>query len=802
MLYSQYRWSTPHINLEAAAALSQALSVSPLVGRLLVSRGVHNEEGAERFLHPDLNQMHDPYLLLGMSEAIPRIKLALEREEHILIYGDYDADGVSSTSLMIHLMRHLGASYDIYIPHRSNEGYGLHNHALDWAQQQGVTLIITVDTGISAVEQIAYAATLGIEVIVTDHHEPPEVLPEAYALINPKLPGCPYPFKGLAGAGVALKVAQALIGEVPGEWMEIAAIGTVADLMPLEGENRVIVSYGIESMRGSKLPGVSALLEISGVDQSQVTSINIAFAMAPRINASGRLDHAGRAVSLLTTEDLDEAHTLAGQLDLLNRERQQVVEGILQEATAQLEQKIEQRSGSVPDVIVLAGEGWNVGVVGIVASKLLERYYRPTLILGIDPDSGVCKGSARSIEGLDIYEALTVNKNSMDHYGGHPAAAGMTLHRDQLEELEAGLNEYAARVLSEEDFVPQRLADDECRISDVPLKVIQEIDRLQPFGMSNPSPRFVLRKVTVKETRTMGREKRHLKLVLEQDGQQLETVAFGKGALAEFLPPGSVIDVMGELSINEWNGMRKPQMMLQDIHVPGAQVFDMRGHAEPLTAMKHFLSALDVHLRYKAGSIGAIVRKETNVSEGNSLYEPCLWVYDRKVGLFPCNAAAEQYGQEEVRTLFVFDTPETPEQLDAMLALFSGAENIILLHGSGNRRDRLQMPSRELFKRIYMLVFKWKAEPVEEQEITPVLSRQCGCSTRMITMMLDVFEELAFITRKDGKITVADNPPKRDLTSAHHYQALENMAEIEQVMLDASTPQLTQWMVSRMKGVS
>ncbi|KAF4321960.1 hypothetical protein G195_004858 [Phytophthora kernoviae 00238/432] len=488
--------------------------------------------------------MHDPYLLLGMKEAVPRIQQAIEREEHILIYGDYDADGVSSTSLMIHLMRYLGASYDIYIPHRSNEGYGLHNHALDWAHQQGVTLVITVDTGISAVEQIAYASTLGMEVIVTDHHEPPEVLPEAYTLINPKLPDCPYPFKGLAGAGVALKLAQALIGEVPGEWMEIAAIGTVADLMPLEGENRVIVSYGIESMRGTRLPGVSALLEISGVDQSQVTSINIAFAMAPRINASGRLDHAGRAVSLLTTENLDEAHTLAGQLDLLNRERQQVVEGILLEATAQLEQKIQLNSGAVPDVIVLAGEGWNVGVVGIVASKLLERYYRPTLILGIDPESGACKGSARSIEGLDIYEALTACKHTMDHYGGHPAAAGMSLHRDQLKELEAGLNEFAASVLTEEDFVPHRLADDECRVSDVPLQVIQEIDRLQPFGMSNPSPRFVLRNVTVKETRTMGREKRHLKLVLEQDGQQLETVAFGKGALAEFLPPGTIIDVM------------------------------------------------------------------------------------------------------------------------------------------------------------------------------------------------------------------------------------------------------------------
>ena len=282
--------------------------------------------------------------------------------------------------------------------------------------------------------------------------------------------------------------------------------------------------------------------------------------------------------------------------------------------------------------------------MGIVASKILERYYRPTLILGIDPETGVCKGSARSIDGLDIYEALTACKHTMDHYGGHPAAAGMTLHRDQLEELESGLNEFAAAVLTEADFMPERLADDECRISDVPLKVIQEIDRLQPFGMSNPSPRFVLRNVMVKETRTMGREKRHLKLVLEQDGQQLETVAFGKGALAEYLPAGTLIDVMGELSINEWNGMRKPQLMLQDIHVPHAQVFDLRGNADPLNAMKQFLGSLEVHLRYTSGSVGVIVRKDIDVSEGNSLYEPCLWVYDRKVGLFPYNAAAAWTG--------------------------------------------------------------------------------------------------------------------------------------------------------------
>lgn len=477
---------------------------------------------------------HDPFLLKGMAEAVPRIRKALKEEEHILIYGDYDADGVSSTALMIHLLRYLGASFDIYIPHRSNEGYGLHNHALDWALQQGVSLIITVDTGISAYHQIAYANELGIDVIVTDHHEPPELLPEAYTLINPKLPDCLYPFKGLAGVGVAYKLAQAMLGEeTPGEWAEIAAIGTVADLMPLLGENREIVRNGLVSMRNSRFPGIRALLGVSGVTMSTVSAVNIAFGMAPRINASGRLDHAGRAVALLTTEHTDEAEQLAGELDLLNKERQLVVERIVVEATAKLEQMTQ--GGEIPDIIVLAEQGWNVGVVGIVASKLLERYYRPVIILDIHPETGMCKGSARSIPGLDIYAALSSCSNLMDHFGGHPAAAGMSLHRDGLEAFAAALNEYAATVLTPEHFVPVASADAEVSISDLSLQTALELERLAPFGMSNPLPKFIIRGATVKETRTMGQEGKHLKIVLQQGKSTIEALAFGKGDLAKLL---------------------------------------------------------------------------------------------------------------------------------------------------------------------------------------------------------------------------------------------------------------------------
>ena len=631
MLYSKTSWQSPAADPDIVRELARSLSISPLLSSLLVTRGMTAPDEALSFMDGGAEEQHDPFLLQGMAEAVPRIRKALEEDEHILVYGDYDADGVSSTALMIYLLRYLGASFDIYIPHRSNEGYGLHNHALDWAVQQGVSLIITVDTGISAYHQIAYANELGIDVIVTDHHEPPEVLPEAYALINPKLPGCPYPFKGLAGVGVAYKLAQAMLGEnTPAEWSEIAAIGTVADLMPLLGENRAIVRSGLASMRNSKFLGIRALLAISGVTMSTVSAINIAFGMAPRINASGRLDHAGRAVALLTTEQVEEAEQLAGELDLLNKERQLVVERIVVEAMAKLEQEIQ--GGKVPDIIVLAEQGWNVGVVGIVASKLLERYYRPVIILDIHPETGVCKGSARSIPGLDIYAALSSCAHLMDHFGGHPAAAGMSLHQDQLEAFTKALNEYAAGILTPEHLVPVTSADAEVSISDLSLQAAIELERLAPFGMANPLPKFIIRGATVKETRTMGQEGKHLKLVLQQGDSSIEAVAFGKGAIAKLLPGGTRIDVLAELSVNEWNGSRKPQLMLQDLAVQEAQLFDLRGAADAVRQATHIRELLMPNSgtgHYRA----AAVLKDGRRLPQSELIGMSLWVYDKEAGI-------------------------------------------------------------------------------------------------------------------------------------------------------------------------
>lgn len=800
MLYSKYEWRMLSTDAELSEHLAKELSVSPMIASLMAARGIASPEDGELFLNGTFELTHDPFLMLGMSEAVPRIRKALEDNEHILIYGDYDADGVSSTSLMIHLMRYLGASYDIYIPHRSNEGYGLHNHALDWAHQQGVSLVITVDTGISAVEQIAYANELGMDVIVTDHHEPPEQLPDAYALINPKIPACPYPFKGLAGVGVAYKVAQALVGTPPLEWLEIVAIGTIADLMPLTGENRILVKHGLQSMRQTNYAGIRALLEVGGVNVDQVTAVNVAFAMAPRINASGRLDHAGRAVTLLTTDQQEEAQRLAWELDALNKNRQQVVEQIAQESMTM----IQSRWGydKLPPVIVLAGEGWNVGVVGIVASKILERFYRPVVILGIDPETGNCKGSARSIPGFDIYEALHSCKELMHHFGGHPAAAGMSLHTDQLAEFEEGLCSFADGVLSEEHFVPLYHADLECCIADVPLKIIDELEMLGPFGMSNAVPKIVFRGLEVKEVRKMGKESKHLKLRFQQKGEQLEAVAFGLGHLADVLPEGTKVDVLGELSVNEWNGNRKPQLMIQDLSVPEQQVFDYRGMKEPIQELKRWREVLEPHFRCPSSRSAVVFAQDSQDTIKSHLYDMSLWVYDRNAGILPMNPVAEEGGCESISVLFVLDVPETPGQLDSLLSSFRSVPNIFLLHPVRSKRDQLQVPNRDQFKKLYVMLAGLGSKPMVEKEVIAQMIRQSSLSQRMLLKVLDVFEELVFIERSQGMITFVTKPDKKPLDASHHFRELSELAEMEQHLLHASTAQLTHWMMTRSKGVS
>lgn len=395
------RWDVQTPDKEKVEQLAGRLGITPLAASLLVMRGYDTADKASSFLYGNDARFHDPYLLKDMEKAVRRIKQAISDQEKIMIYGDYDADGVTSTTVLLQMLKKCSAQADFYIPDRFKEGYGPNEAAFRGIKESGYSLIITVDTGIAGVHEAEVAKELGIDLIITDHHEPGPVLPDAYAIIHPKQPGCGYPFKELAGVGVAFKLAHALNGELPEDLLDLCAIGTIADLVPLHDENRQIAKRGMEQFRKTKRPGLKALAKIAGAEIHNADEETIGFQIAPRLNAVGRIEQADPAVYLLNTEDEREAEELAEDINALNKERQKIVNQMTEEAVQMIEEE-----GLDQPVIVVARPGWNPGVVGIVASKLVERFYRPAIVLGVDEEKGIAKGSARSIKGFDLFQTF------------------------------------------------------------------------------------------------------------------------------------------------------------------------------------------------------------------------------------------------------------------------------------------------------------------------------------------------------------------------------------------------------------
>lgn len=801
MLRPKAKWNFQNDVRHLAEAFAEELNISPLLAKLLVVRGIPDVCEAEQFLFGGHEQFHDPFLLNGMKEAVERIRRALSAGEKIRIYGDYDADGVSSTSLMIYLLRTLGADFDYYIPHRVHEGYGLNVSALDHARESGVSLLITVDNGISAVKEVEYAQSLKIDVIVTDHHEPPEWLPDAYAVINPKKPGCGYPFKHLAGAGVAFKLAHALLGRLPEELLEIAAIGTVADLMPLNGENRIMVKLGLERMRNSGNKGIRALCDVSNVDIGLLNASHIGYALAPRINAGGRLEHAGQAVQLLTADSEQEAEDLAVHLDLLNRERQRIADEMTKEAFRQ----IKDDGYADRKVLVAAKEGWNVGIVGIVASKVLEEYYRPTLVLSIDPDTGTAKGSARSIPGFDIRQALSECEELLDHYGGHQAAAGMTLSAENIPHLANRLNRLAEEWLSEEDFVRILTADLECGLEDVNLETIGQISLLEPFGMGNPSPRFVIKELKVNELRTLGKDRKHLKMTLHSpdgnhSGAAKEAVGFGFGGLSELISSSSNIDILGELSINEWNGIRKPQIIVQDMRILQVQVFDWRNKRdaslERLNGLIDKLSETQPQQGEHAFIVadpGKLDLLPMPLGEGNG----SVWSLTPDGDFVPHNRWAEQMSPESIKSALIYTLPNALAQMESALGRLTGLNRIYAIFADADA-GLVSVPSREVFKKVYASIAQQGSWRADDKRVLESLGRRTGLSESMVRMILEIFEELAFIERKGEQIHCLTHPPKKDLASSIRYRESLLRLEVEKVLVFSTAHELMEWFLSRL----
>ena len=790
MLKSNHRWivERPGPEDEAAAQrIADALGLKPLAARLLVRRGIRDAEAARAFLEGGPETLHDPFEMLGMREAADRVLEAARRGERIRIYGDYDADGVSATALASLLLKELGADFDHAVPHRTLEGYGLSVPAVEAAAEAGVRLILTVDNGISAVEPIARARELGIDVVVTDHHEPPPELPDACAIVNPKQPGCPYPFKGIAGVGVAFKLAHALLGRPPLEWADFAALGTVADLMPLTDENRFIVRHGLELMKRTRRPGLRALASVSGIDPAAMTAEAVAFGMAPRINAAGRLKHADPAIRLLLTDDEAEAAACAAELDALNRERQRLVERMVEEAEAIRAEKVraaEAAGGREPLVIVAAAEGWNVGVAGIVASKLIERHYRPSLVFDIDPETGLAKGSARSIPGFDLHAALTACAELLDHYGGHQAAAGMTLRADRLPELEARLNGLAAEWLTADDFIRKLEIDLVCSPEEATLEAAEQLGRLEPYGIGNPRPTLLVADVPVRSARTIGKDGRHLQITPQGPPGTFEAVGFGFGDWAARLSDTARADLVGELGVNEWNGRRKPQLIVRDLRVNNVQLFDGRARRSGTGGADGRLERLlRLGERGVAAEPAAVLAADPALREAaaaGSAGPAGAWLvlgYDDA-----CEALLA-----DCRSIVLIDPPPDEARLAAVLAACREPAAVYALYDMPEGRE----PERSVFTSAYRLLRESLADPALPEEARALLGR-INLPPDLAELALKVFCELGFLEIEGGRIRMAPNPAKRSLDESASYREAVRAAEARRLW-SAPAAELAAW---------
>lgn len=550
----------------AVAELARELNVPPIIARIMLNRGIDSPHNARQFFNLTLQQLHDPFLMADMQIAVERLARALERKERILIYGDYDVDGTTSTALLTLAFRALGHQVPHYIPDRLREGYGVSITGVEKAHAQGVQLLLAVDCGVTAHDEIKRARQLGMDVIVCDHHQPGAQLPPATALLNPKRSDCPYPFKELCGVGVAFKLMQGLFRQLQQDetvllqHLDLVAIGSAADIVPLVDENRIFVKFGLERLNRTENIGLRALIKVCGLAHTEIGAGHVIFIIAPRINAVGRMGDARRAVNLLISEDETQAETIACVLDAENRQRRNVDEETYREAVELIEAQFDPKNDTA---FVLSQENWHPGVIGIVASRIVEKYYRPTVM--ISTDDGVGKGSARSISGFNIYRALAQCADLMLAFGGHKYAAGLTIRGDQIGALRQRLQAVAAQTLTPDLLVPKLRIDGEIRFTEIEPRLTKFLKALGPYGPQNMRPVFVSRRLRVAGTpKIVGNN--HLRFQMIQDNQRLDCIGFNMGDRRHLLSKDkNDIDLAYLIEENTYQGRTTVQLRVKDI---------------------------------------------------------------------------------------------------------------------------------------------------------------------------------------------------------------------------------------------
>ena len=719
-----YEWQfAPQVEDADFTKIAKKAGLGPEVARLLFERGIQDQESLKKFLEPSLEDLYDPYLLHDMGKAVERIRRAIEDGEFILIYGDYDADGMTSASIIKESLEQLGAECRVYLPNRFTDGYGPNANVYKYfIEQEGISLIVTVDNGVAGHEAIELAQSMGVDVIVTDHHSMPETLPDAYAIIHPEHPDANYPFKHLAGCGVAFKLACALLEEVQVELLDLVAIGTIADMVSLTDENRILVQYGLEMLGHTQRIGLQEMLTMAGISANEVTDETVGFQIAPRLNALGRLDDPNPAIDLLTGFDDEEAHEIALMIHQKNEERKEIVQSIYEEAKTMVnpEKKVQ----------VLAKEGWNPGVLGIVAGRLLEELGQTVIVLNIE--DGRAKGSARSVETVDIFEALDPHRDLFIAFGGHAGAAGMTLEVENLEALSQVLENYILETGIDLSGKKTLNLDEELDLETLNLEMLKNFERLAPFGMDNQKPIFYIRDFHVESARTMGAGNTHLKLKISKGEASFEVVAFGKGRWVTEFAQTKNLELAVKLSVNQWNGQTALQLMMVDARVEGVQLFNIRGKN---AVLPEEVPVLDFSGEFTdVAHNSAVVVK--NIPEDITLLK----------NIFQEKHFSAVYFKNDI-------------------------DKAYYLTGYG---------TREQFAKLYKTIYQFPEFDIRYK--LKDLAAYLNIQQILLVKMIQVFEELGFVVIEDGVMMVNKEAPKREISESQIYQNLKQTVKDQEIM--------------------
>ncbi|CAI2680552.1 hypothetical protein AKUA2103_08710 [Apilactobacillus kunkeei] len=760
MISANFDWKHTNTKLSNdATTIGKSLSISPRIVESLIEKGYDSEDKINGFLNPQLSDLRDPFLLHDMEKACKRIFRAIENDEKITVYGDYDADGITSTSVMYETLENLGANVEYFVPNRFTDGYGPNPEVYKRLINDGTKLMVTVDNGVSGKESVDVANKMGCDVIITDHHQMPDELPDAYAIVHARYPGHEYPFGEFSGVGIAFKVATALLGELPEEFLDLAAIGTVADLVSLTDENRVLVKYGLQMIANTERPGLYSLANLAGIKEV-VNEQSIGFGLAPRLNALGRMGSASSGVELLTTFDDIKAEELAKDTEDQNKKRRKFVEDISTEAIIQAQTQPESA------VLVVYGQNWHEGVVGIVASRLVEQFHKPSIVMNLDTNTRILKGSGRSVEGFNLFDAINGMRNQMVSFGGHEMAVGLSIKEDDVTALTEHLDEYAKEhELSDQVKAPLNIfADLSC--SDVNEDLFNQVQLLAPFGTDNEFPVFEFTPQNVTNVQTMGKDNSHLKFQMVDHGSKVNVLAFKNGVLAdELLDNSDAMKVAGHLEKNTWKGRTTIQIMLDDMYSSGVEIVDKRTQVvakemfEPDAAYLFFNEKLYNKLRPFVGS-------------------------DSTVGLYPDLSSFDKFDN-----IIIVDCPSDISHLQYALSEIS-FNSVTFYLFKNHYIFKKGMPNRAQYAKLFKFIKTHNNIQIHDK--VDEISRYLGIDRDIFIFMVDVFNELNFVYINDGIMNYNPDLVNSDLSNSRAYQNREKQIEAEKQLLTISKEKFKQ----------